>query len=267
MFPESFDADADTPQKAEQIAEALRENIAVIIGIIGALFVFYSINLVLVTKIMLPRNVVAMNYTFLNNASWFMGLVCAGVGISFAVFQGTFAGEEAIPSMLIAIGLFVTLTGVTGSAGAFKKSRKLVFLNLLLALVVIGMMVAVVVLAFLRGADINSAVEDMSEDEKREISKDMGFATLSDEELEQNLRSNFRRFGMAFIVTTILFCVMFFSGLFFAKHVKRWKENEASDGENPVPAPVEKNGKGKGKRRVSNSHPPQTTPQQDFAEY
>eukprot|EP01138_Halocafeteria_seosinensis_P001181 gb/GECG01001208.1/.p1 GENE.gb/GECG01001208.1/~~gb/GECG01001208.1/.p1 ORF type:complete len:1178 (+),score=114.14 gb/GECG01001208.1/:1-3534(+) len=271
MLPNSFDKDAETPKQAEQIAETLRENIALIIGIIGSLFVFYSINLVLLTKIISLRNVVAMNYTFMNNASWVMGLICTAVGISFAVFQGTFAGEEAIPTMLIAIGLFVTVTGVTGTFGAFKKSRKLIFLNLLLTFVVISMMIAVVVLAFLEGADIDATVDSMSEDEKREISKDMGFATLSDEELEENLRSNFRRFGMAFIVTTILFSVMFGSGILFAKYVKHWNEHEAPKDEMKKPkmsVPTAKsrngakNGRSKGRgNKVSQDRSPKSTHQ------
>eukprot|EP01138_Halocafeteria_seosinensis_P015490 gb/GECG01015808.1/.p1 GENE.gb/GECG01015808.1/~~gb/GECG01015808.1/.p1 ORF type:complete len:1184 (+),score=129.88 gb/GECG01015808.1/:1-3552(+) len=227
MFPNSFDEDAQTPEQAKQIADTLRGNLAVIIGILAALFVFYSMNLVLLTKILEARNVVAMNYTFMNNASWVMGLVCATVGILFMVFQGTFAGEESIPIMLIVLGLFVFVTGVTGTLGAFKKSRKLIIPNLVLVFVVIALMVSVVVLAFLRGADVESIVSQMSEKEKRQISKDLGFASLSDEDLKENLRTNFRRFGMAFLVTTILFCVLFVSGLFFAKYVKHWNEVEA----------------------------------------
>lgn len=226
MFPSIVDEDDDDAKNAKRVADMFQDHRLMIIGVLIGFCILYICNLVLLTRIMWCPTVVAMNYTALNNASWIVGLVATVIGILFAVFQGTFAGEEALPIIIIFVGSVAFATGIIGIIGAFRKNMFFVVLNMILVTVVTALLVGGIVISVLEAKDIDETVENMSEKRKREISEDLGFATLDDEELEKELRANFRTMAMIFIITTIAFVVLFFMTFFYVKYMRQYKEQE-----------------------------------------
>eukprot|EP01138_Halocafeteria_seosinensis_P015489 gb/GECG01015807.1/.p1 GENE.gb/GECG01015807.1/~~gb/GECG01015807.1/.p1 ORF type:complete len:909 (+),score=86.63 gb/GECG01015807.1/:1-2727(+) len=223
MFPNQVDDDATTDQQAQQLAEFLKRKSVVIINGGFVVLAVYLMNLGLTVRVLGPRSLVATNYTLLNNVLWILGLLTFAIGTAFAALQGSFATEDKLPELIMAVGGIATVAGMLGTIGAFKKNLFLCTVNVLILLGLLGVMIASVVIAFQRSEQIKEEVKNMSAEEKRQIGEDMGFATLSDQQLEEELEQALRRIGMSFAVSIILVLLLLISGIFYLKYAKEWK--------------------------------------------
>ena len=229
MFPNQVDEDATTDQQAEQLADFLSsKNIIISIGGF-VIFGIYLINLVLTARVIGARCLVSTNYTLLNNVLWILGVVTFGIGVAFAAIQGSFATEERLPELIASVGAIAAIAGLLGTIGAFKKNRLLCTLNVMVLFLLLAVMIAAVVIAFQRNDQIQRQIKDMSTEEKREIGEDLGFATLSDKQLEEELEQALRRTGMSFAVSILLVLMLLVSGIFYLKYAKEWKDRVEQD--------------------------------------
>lgn len=200
----------------------LKDNVQTIYTAGFVIFSVYLINICLTGRVLGCKVVVSTNYTFLNNVLWLLGVLTTAIGVTFLVTQGSFANEEVIPSLLVGTGIVATIAGLIGSLGAFKKSFRLILFNLMLLFIICGVMISAGVTVFRRGDDATSIVSRMTTEEKQQVGKDFGFATLSDEDLEEELEQLFRRMGMSFAISVVLVLIMIVSGVFYAKFTKQY---------------------------------------------